>query len=368
MSNQYKKLCLVLGLSTVFSAGIVDAANYTKTLKATYRDIKVSYNGAIKSITNEPFAIDGATYVPLRAVSEILGAQVDWDGTNNLVKITNTVPTDQSSQVTSLQQQLATANYNLAVAQREVETLKAELATYKQETSTGTNISATALSKTLASIEETFGTEYRIDWTFDLTQSSNGKLNLEISYDSRNDETRFNRLSSSELRLFTQDICAAIRKNHADIEIVGAITDSRSDWDKATFTYSKANKISFSLMSDNYYDTARDLSRYYTSFSNITYTTSTENGKFTLPIDSITLEPSSRSLLFTVNVKLSTVDLQTKWKGIKTNDTVIEDDLYDMQVDIEKEYSGVDVEGQIVDTVTGNIIATIDANGRFSYR
>ena len=123
-------------------------------------------------------------------------------------------------------------------------------------------------------------------------------------------------------------------------------------------------------MSDNYYDTARDLSRYYTSFSNIAYTNSnsTENGKFTLPIDSIELATGSRSLLFTVKVKLSTVDLQTKWKSIQTNDTVIEDDLYDMQIDIEKEYDGVDVEGQIIDTVTGNIIATIDANGRFSYR
>ena len=39
-----------------------------------------------------------------------------------------------------------------------------------------------------------------------------------------------------------------------------------------------------------------------------------------------------------------------------------------MQIDIEKEYDGVDVEGQVVDTTTGNIIATIDTNGRFSYR
>ena len=367
MSNNYKKLCLVLGLSTVFSAGIVDAANY-KTLKAAYDNIQVSYNGVIKTLDKEPFTVDGVTYVPLRAVSQIMGADVDWLSASKTVKITDTKTTDNSSQLTSLQQQLATANYNLALAQREVETLKAELANYKQDTSTGSDISTSALNKTLASIQETFGTENRIDWTFDLTQNSSGKLELEISYDSRNDESRFNRLSSSELRLFTQDICAAIRKNHSDIEIVGSITDSRSDWDKATFTYSKTNKISFSLMSDNYYDTARDLSRYYTSFSNIAYTTSTENGKFTLPIDSIELATGSRSLLFTVKVKLSTVDLQTKWKGIQTNDTVIEDDLYDMQIDIEKEYDGVDVEGQVVDTTTGNIIATIDTNGRFSYR
>lgn len=371
ISNNYKKLCLVLGLSTVFSAGIVDAANY-KSLKAAYDNIQVSYNGVIKTLDKEPFTVDGVTYVPLRAVSQIMGADVDWLSASKTVKITDTKTTDNSSQLTSLQQQLATSNYNLAIAQREVETLKAELATYKNNgnnnASTGTNISTSALNKTLASIQETFGTENRIDWTFDLTQNSSGKLELEISYDSRNDESRFNRLSSSELRLFTQDICAAIRKNHSDIEIVGSITDSRSDWDKATFTYSKTNKISFSLMSDNYYDTARDLSRYYTSFSNIAYTTSTENGKFTLPIDGIELATGSRSLLFTVKVKLSTVDLQTKWKGIQTNDTVIEDDLYDMQIDIEKEYDGVDVEGQVVDTTTGNIIATIDTNGRFSYR
>lgn len=367
MSNNYKKLCLVLGLSTVFSAGIVDAANY-KSLKAAYDNIQVSYNGVIKTLDKEPFTVDGVTYVPLRAVSQIMGANVDWLSASKTVKITDIKTTDNSAQLSSLQQELATANYNLILKQREIDNLTAELAKYKQDTSTGSDVSTSALNKTLASIQETFGTENRIDWTFDLTQNSNGKLELEISYDSRNDESRFNRLSSSELRLFTQDICAAIRKNHSDIEIVGSITDSRSDWAKANFTYSKTNKISFDLMSDSYYDTAKDLSRYYTSFSNIAYKTASESGKFTLPIDSIELATGSRSLLFTVKVKLSTEDLQTKWKGIQSNDTVIEDDLYEMQRDIEKEYGDVDVEGQVIDTFTGNIIATIDANGRFSYR
>ena len=70
---------------TVFAAPLV------KNVSISYNDIKITLNG--KQITPkdangnavEPFILDGSTYLPVRAVGEALGLDVDWDGNTNTV-------------------------------------------------------------------------------------------------------------------------------------------------------------------------------------------------------------------------------------------------------------------------------------------
>lgn len=64
-----------------------------RTAELAYRDIKITLNGveiipkdAAGNIV-EPFIIDGTTYLPVRAVSEALGLNVEWDGANFTVKL-----------------------------------------------------------------------------------------------------------------------------------------------------------------------------------------------------------------------------------------------------------------------------------------
>lgn len=370
MSKNYKRLCIVLGLGTALFATVVDAANYTKTLKATYRDIGVNYNGTSKTLSAEPFLVDGSTYVPLRAVSEIMGANVKWDGTSGTVSIT-----DNSSSTASLQQELAAKTYEVTTLTRELETVKAELATYKNSTSTGTDISSTAISKTLTKLSDTYATTEKVDWEFDLTQKSS-KLVLTISYDSRYDDTKFNRISSSSLKSFVDDVCETVRESHSNIEIEGTITDSRNDVIKADFTYSKTDRLSFDLRADSYATFANSLRRYYSSFNSISYNAVTNNNgnittttaNFSLPINDITLSEGGGIITFTVNVNLSDNALKTSWNAINRNGEItIEDLLLDIQGDIEDEY-GFDVEGIVKDTYTGNTIGVISSSGRFTLK
>ncbi len=80
-------------VALVLSSGAVFADTITKTVNAVYNNIKIVIDG--KQITPkdangntvEPFIIDGTTYLPVRAVSEALGKEVDWDGTSNTVYI-----------------------------------------------------------------------------------------------------------------------------------------------------------------------------------------------------------------------------------------------------------------------------------------
>lgn len=75
-------------------AGTIGTAAATigsRTVKADYNNIKVSLDGqqiALKDAngkTVEPFAIDGTTYLPVRAVADALGLGVSWDANSNTV-------------------------------------------------------------------------------------------------------------------------------------------------------------------------------------------------------------------------------------------------------------------------------------------
>lgn len=63
----------------------------TKTLNATFKNIKIVLNGVqidpkdASGITVEPFTVDGTTYLPVRAVANALGLDVKWDGETSTV-------------------------------------------------------------------------------------------------------------------------------------------------------------------------------------------------------------------------------------------------------------------------------------------
>jgi len=71
------------------------ASNLTKTAKLVYNDIKITLNGNIVTPKDangnvvEPFTIDGTTYLPVRAISNALGINVNWDPNTKTVVMTN---------------------------------------------------------------------------------------------------------------------------------------------------------------------------------------------------------------------------------------------------------------------------------------
>lgn len=81
-----KKILIALGAAGVIAASITFGA-YAAS------DIKLLING--KTIDADVQVIDGTSYVPLRVVSESLGAQVNWDGDTRSVSITTGASANQ---------------------------------------------------------------------------------------------------------------------------------------------------------------------------------------------------------------------------------------------------------------------------------
>lgn len=74
----------------------------TKNLR--YDNVKVTLNGKVLDLQGdrEPFAINGTTFLPVRAVSEALGVVVNWDDQTKTVILTTPKPDDtQTAQKTT---------------------------------------------------------------------------------------------------------------------------------------------------------------------------------------------------------------------------------------------------------------------------
>lgn len=94
-----KKKAVVLGLVAAMALGTctVSAANGTRNISATFRNIKIVVDGKQLSTSAEPFIYNGTTYLPIRAVGEAVGKEVTWNGNTNTVYL-GEVPADAQQQ------------------------------------------------------------------------------------------------------------------------------------------------------------------------------------------------------------------------------------------------------------------------------
>lgn len=90
-------LCGVM--ATVLLLGLIGTAAATvgkMAVSVDYNNIKVTMNGTAVNLVDangnavEPFAINGTTYLPVRAVANALGLDIGWDGATSTVRLEDT--------------------------------------------------------------------------------------------------------------------------------------------------------------------------------------------------------------------------------------------------------------------------------------
>ena len=76
-----------LGASVVYANGIINATGRGHTVQLHIGRQQAIVDGQSQVVDVAPFIIGASTYVPLRFVSQALGASVNYDGTNRIVAI-----------------------------------------------------------------------------------------------------------------------------------------------------------------------------------------------------------------------------------------------------------------------------------------
>lgn len=341
----YKILSLVLGLGITLSSAVLQGASITKTLKAIYSNIAISYNGETKRLNTEPFTVNGTTYVPLRAVGEIIGADVNW--ANNTIYINQRVSSYSEKQIADI-------NVENIVLKQQIEELKKKLETF-EGTSDGKNLTTEAINNTLNKIKTSNKNIYDVEWTYDLKMIS-GALQLIVSYDSRYDEADFDKITLEQRKQFIKSICTTISAAHKDVEIRGSLKNSSNDLERASFRYTQAGSYTYNEAANfSLADFEKELEKRYKVINSI---------GFSIPIDYIDLEVRDNKLTFTLTTSLRPAgtleDYRNNWNGLTgsyRNELALF--LKQIKVDIEKQYDSYDeILGSIRDASSGSIIGT----------
>jgi copper amine oxidase-like protein len=76
-----------LGASVVYEAGVINASGRGHSVSLKIGSQQATVDGQQQTIDVAPFIIGASTYVPLRFVSQALGANVNYDGANRIVAI-----------------------------------------------------------------------------------------------------------------------------------------------------------------------------------------------------------------------------------------------------------------------------------------
>lgn len=91
--NNIKIVLVSVLISTIIVCGTAYALTETKILSAEYANISITIDNKhlqpkdVAGNDVEPFIVEGTTYVPIRAISEAFGKNVEWDALNRKVII-----------------------------------------------------------------------------------------------------------------------------------------------------------------------------------------------------------------------------------------------------------------------------------------
>ena len=363
-----------LGLTAVMTCTPLQAA-----LTGYYEDINITYNGSQKNLSGKPISVNGVTYLPVRAMCNLLGLQINWNVNTNTMNITGSTSTGSA---------LSTQT-EIAAKDAEIAALKKELAKYQGTTSvvvnsnsstTSTSSSTTddydqtsgkdITSKELTATEKKLSKAYddyfdNIDFDFDLELKSS-KLKLVISYDSSSENTKYNKLSTSKIKNFLEEVCETVRDRHDDIVIEGSIKYRISV--KCTFTYSKNDKFSYSTSTrdddNDVDDDIKDIVKRVTSIGISDYGKEIDISRYNVSVDD-----DDELVTFKLYIDI-TEDIKTAWnQNTGTDkDTTLKSDLKAIAKKIVAEDDDYDVEGYVYDA-SGDKIARYlyDDNELYKY-
>lgn len=300
----------------------VSATTGTKSISAIFRNIQIIANSKVVPTEAEPFIVNGRTYVPLRAISEALGAWVDWNPATNLVTIKGGT---SSAEVEALKTQIEQKDAEIAKLKAQLEDKGGDLKDLEKD-----------LIKDYDELEDV-----EID---DISLSGDKKkvtVTIEVDLDDFDDE--WEDLSDSKIKSWLGKICSDIQDYYDDnTDISGKIKDIDSKDTLVTFSKDGKKSISVSFKDDKYRGgSGNDVDDVERDLKGDVY----EVGGIDFKITSINYKTSSD----TIEVKLKSSEYKSKEKWDSLTKTRRTSDIEDICEDLVDEFEEADVDPEYVD-------------------
>ena len=219
---------LSIVLVFVLAIGAFAATGVSKrSLSAIFRNIQLKINGNIIATEEEPFIIDGKTYVPLRVVSQALGALVNWDSDANLVTIDGS---GTSSEVEALKAQLQQTEAENAWLKAQIEDLQGDSGTTPDpDTDPDTDTTKKSILDLNANLLEDY--DKLADIKIKDIRLTGNKDDITVNIDVNLDvyDNDWEDLTDNKIKSWVADICLDIQDYYSDdTSIMGKIKDTDS--------------------------------------------------------------------------------------------------------------------------------------------
>lgn len=226
--NIKKIIVLSIALIMILGTAAITAGQVTKrNIEATYGRVKFTYNG--KDITKEVeskygtpgFIAEDRSYVPVRAIADILGVDVNWDQNTSTAHLTSS-----SANTQLLQQQIAYRDAEIARLTAENERLK------DGRTSDGSISLRDLESRIIRDYDSYEGIDFDIR-----LRGDDRKVDLEVQVNLRNsrDRDRWDDLRERDIERFIDDMIRDIQREYRDADVEGYIRDTDERKDLWTF-------------------------------------------------------------------------------------------------------------------------------------
>lgn len=241
--SRRKRSFLVTGLAVALilslTAGAFGASGTAKQLSAIFRNIQLNVNGAVLETEEQPFIVNGRTYVPLRVISQALGAIVDWNSDSNLVTITGS---DSSSEIEALKAENAQ--------------LKAQLAALK---GSGSGVTPAEEDKTLSKLAGIILTKHPEleDVTVDDIRLTGNEDNVTVNIDVDLDDfdKEWAALMDNEIKNWITDLCRDVQGYYStDTSVDGKIKDIDSKDTLIEFSKDRTRPLNIRYKDKEYRD------------------------------------------------------------------------------------------------------------------
>lgn len=355
MKLRSKKIMAVLMASTIATGAFaVSAANLTKNVQLRYNNINVKVDGQYKVPNMEPFFIGDSVYVSLRDAGQLIGSQVNWNGTTNTVEI-NTSSIANSA----LEAELAARNHELAVAKSEIQKMQDKIEQYEkklgitddkdddkdedEDKDEDNSITSSDLKDMLKKLDKYYSDKYDVEWEFTLKGNEKG-LRLVMEYDSKADGKAFKEISKSNLEKLAKDIMREIQSDLGKIKVEGKIYDTREEVTKAEFTMSTKGVFDFEYNRSGDFDEeelkdyAKILEDKYDNFPRLNFGGTFDGGS--IRVREIVLTEDDGDLEFEIYTDYANMSVAKKaWDDMDaTAKNKLEEYMEDIQNEIEEEF------------------------------
>ncbi|KYH33583.1 copper amine oxidase N-terminal domain-containing protein [Neomoorella mulderi] len=211
-------LAALLALALVAAGGTAEASVGRKTLNVDYNNVKLNVNGTLVNVQpeQEPFIVNGVTFVPLRLVAEALNSNVDWQADTSTVIINSKT----SPEVINLKMQLIEKD-------KEIQSLQQQVAQLQQELAAKSGASLDDLEGDLRDAYKKIGYVYLDNLNLS-GDSDNVRVEVLVDLDDYGDE--WADLSNSKIESWLDDVVGAIQDELSeDTEVSGEIINSYND-------------------------------------------------------------------------------------------------------------------------------------------